>query len=47
VTAAVWTVRRTGCRCGHSWLEHDHYRLGTDCYACPCDKFRKRRWWRR
>ena len=28
------------CRCGHQRQAHEHYRRGTDCALCPCQRFR-------
>ena len=28
------------CRCGHAHLAHEHYRKGTDCALCVCERFR-------
>ena len=28
------------CTCGHEANAHEHYRRGTDCALCPCQKFR-------
>ncbi len=28
------------CRCGHVRRAHEHYRSGTDCALCPCQRFR-------
>lgn len=27
------------CRCGHVVLAHEHYRRGTDCSVCECEKY--------
>lgn len=27
------------CVCGHSMVEHEHWRAGDDCGACPCQHF--------
>ena len=35
------------CRCGHQRQAHEHYRRGTDCALCPCQRFRARRGRRR
>jgi hypothetical protein len=31
------------CRCGHFEGAHEHYRRGTDCALCSCDRYRKER----
>jgi hypothetical protein len=28
------------CRCGDPGAAHEHYRAGTDCALCGCDRFR-------
>jgi hypothetical protein len=28
------------CRCGHAEHAHEHYRRGTDCALCQCQKFK-------
>jgi hypothetical protein len=34
------------CRCGHGRVVHEHYRAGSDCSLCECERFRRvRRWW--
>lgn len=30
------------CRCGHERELHEHYRRGTDCASCDCERFRAR-----
>ncbi len=30
------------CRCGHVRRAHEHYRNGTDCALCTCQRFRSR-----
>jgi hypothetical protein len=37
------------CVCGHDRKLHEHHRLGTDCpiHGCGCQRYRRRRWWRR
>jgi hypothetical protein len=27
------------CSCGHATAAHEHYRRGTDCALCACDRF--------
>jgi hypothetical protein len=27
------------CQCGHSLHVHTHYRSGSDCSLCACDRF--------
>ena len=29
--------------CGHGALWHSHYRAGSDCSACSCPRYRRRR----
>lgn len=29
------------CRCGHRRSAHEHYRLGSDCALCRCNRFRR------
>lgn len=29
----------TPCGCGHAHLAHQHYRKGTDCALCVCQRF--------
>lgn len=31
------------CRCDHLRYAHRHYRPGTDCSLCSCDRYRPRR----
>jgi hypothetical protein len=28
------------CECGHLGEAHEHYRPGTDCSLCTCERFR-------
>lgn len=37
------THKRTECECGHDRLAHQHYRSGTDCSGCACERYAKRR----
>jgi hypothetical protein len=30
---------RRPCRCGHDRDAHEHYRRGTDCSGCSCERF--------
>ena len=30
------------CRCGHGKQTHEHYRRGSDCALCGCDRYRRR-----
>jgi hypothetical protein len=30
---------RRPCRCGHDKDAHEHYRRGTDCGGCGCERF--------
>jgi hypothetical protein len=31
------------CACGHDRATHEHYRRGSDCALCECDRFRRSR----
>ena len=31
------------CSCGHSKNAHEHYRSGTDCSGCSCERYARRR----
>lgn len=33
---------RRPCCCGHEKAAHEHYRRGTDCSGCDCQRFRGR-----
>jgi hypothetical protein len=30
---------RRDCRCGHDSGAHEHYRRGSDCSGCACERF--------
>jgi hypothetical protein len=32
-------VLRRDCRCGHAKGAHEHYRSGSDCSGCGCQRF--------
>ena len=32
--------RRGPCRCGHAGEAHEHFRSGSDCAACRCERYR-------
>jgi len=34
------------CWCGHDRDAHSHYRSGTDCALCQCQRWAPPRWWR-
>jgi hypothetical protein len=34
----AFSLRRP-CRCGHDKDAHEHYRRGTDCSGCGCERF--------
>lgn len=34
-----FTLRRS-CRCSHEKAAHEHYRRGSDCAQCGCDRYR-------
>jgi len=34
------------CGCGHDRDAHTHYRAGTDCALCACQRWAPPRWWR-
>jgi hypothetical protein len=36
---ATRVLRR--CRCTHSRSAHQHYRAGTECSMCDCQKYRR------
>ncbi|MBF4594166.1 MULTISPECIES: hypothetical protein [Curtobacterium] len=40
---SVFVVDAVTCVCGHVQDAHEHYRPGTDCALCDCQKFRKKR----
>ena len=33
------TLRRS-CRCSHARAAHEHYRSGSDCAQCGCERYR-------
>lgn len=33
-------MRNGLCKCGHDRSAHEHYRGGTDCALCECNRFR-------
>jgi hypothetical protein len=39
---AQWWVDWRKCCCGHQRSYHLHYRDGTDCSQCPCERFQWR-----
>jgi|GEM_PF-1800033 len=39
----VLVVDAATCVCGHVQEAHEHYRPGTDCALCDCQRFRKKR----
>jgi hypothetical protein len=39
----VVVVDTLTCVCGHPRDAHEHYRPGSDCALCDCQKFRKKR----
>ena len=41
VSTALETIN--ACRCGHIQGAHEHYRRGTECALCECDRYRKER----
>jgi hypothetical protein len=44
VPAGEDTVTRDlgrSCSCGHGKQAHDHYRRGSDCSLCPCQRYRR------
>jgi len=41
------TGRTVVCTCGHALEAHRHYRRGTDCALCDCQRWSPDRWWRR
>jgi hypothetical protein len=40
-TVAVLSSARKTCSCGHERRAHEHYRRGTDCALCDCDRFHR------
>jgi hypothetical protein len=39
-SALVAGVVAEPCRCGHGLDSHEHWRAGTDCATCGCDRYR-------
>jgi len=39
-------VRMHRCRCGHDREAHEHYRRGSDCCQCDCQRWRSVAWWK-
>ena len=40
--------RLSACRCGHDREAHEHYRRGSECALCDCERWNPPRWpWRR
>lgn len=40
-------LRALQCWCGHDRDAHEHYRYGTECALCRCQRWAPlRRWWR-
>ncbi len=47
IAGSVKRHRVKTCRCGHTKVQHEHYRQGTDCSVpkCGCVRFRRRWFW--
>ena len=39
-------LRALQCWCGHYRDAHSHYRYGTECALCECQRWAPPRWWR-
>jgi hypothetical protein len=40
-TESVLSSAGKTCSCGHERRAHQHYRRGTDCALCDCDRFHR------
>ncbi len=36
---AILGIRRPVCRCGDRYVAHQHYRVGSDCSSCQCERY--------
>lgn len=41
IAALLERVRQAVCACGHTREAHEHYRPGSDCGLCDCERLRR------
>lgn len=41
IRPALGLMASATCGCGHGRTAHEHYRRGTDCALCGCERYRR------